>query len=552
MDNITVIILFHNNNGINICLQAVLSQLEDGDEIILVNDHSEAAYLSEIDTFLKDPRIHMYSVCKKCGNRSYNRNLGAAKSKNDILLFLDGDMVLCSGSLKAFRRAHKSKGYVAFLGNAHGMRFSELHMSLYLGHRDYLNMLQTDKGRRQLLRDPALADWRRDPFANRQLEPYYWIYYYTCICSVTRAAFQQIGGFDESLITWGSEDIDLGYRLSLLGKIGYATDAHAFHVPHTRNLWDEQLFDRDNTRYLLDKHRSWPFELLLSFDLSGEIYQAIEELYNEISCWDVPSLSPEPAPDTIWVNLPSASHHDDSVIWYNDELKMTRTGLLGLSIPCCDKRFRTAYVSSNIFSYPMILTARILQECMRISSKTLIVPSGMAKRTLWDKAYLLQSSDIYRVYRVSIDTMEYSFEPLEDGLIQVLSPQIDHGFQNSRSHCPVHISAESRRVWSENQHGESVEWLVINFLPRNTQEICQKIENALGIHVCQSYQLSVEEGEYATILDSVPYALRQNKHPLFFVVPSAHQINTQSLTAWAQFRPETDYMLDTSGEIRAL
>lgn len=548
MKNISIIILFHNNRGIDICLQSVLGQLKGKDEIILIDDHSDVDCLNSISGILKTSNIRLYPATEKRGNRSYNRNLGARNSKNDVLLFLDGDMVLAKGSLNSFRRAHEKEGYVAFLGNAHGMRFSEIHMPLYLGYQNYDELLQSDTGRSQLLRDPALADWRVEPFRCKALEPYYWIYYYTCICSVSREVFQSIGGFDEALLTWGSEDIDLGYRLSLCGKIGHATGAHAFHVPHERNLWDEQLFDRDNTRYLLDKHRVWPFEFLLSFDLTGDIYRAIEELCEEISRWNIPYLRPKPFPDTIWINLPSAAHREDSVVWYDGAGKMTKTGLLGLSIPCCDKRFQTVYVSSNVFSYPTILTARIFQECMRIGNKTLLIPSGAAKRVSWNKDYLLQSCDIYRVYYVSVDTMEYELHPLEDGCFQVISPQIEQGLQRARSRCPILVSARARQKWHEEGCLAS-EWVLVNLLPRDTEDIRQKLECALGMRIVQAYRFPA--GNSGTpLLDTIPYALWESRYPLFLVVSSSDEIGNRPAALRARNR--IDLMLDIDGNLRSL
>lgn len=162
-------------------------------------------------------------------------------------------------------------------------------------------------------------------------------------------SFFEVGGFDKALVTWGSEDIDLGYCLSRCGNIGYVEDAHAIHLPHPRNLWDEQLFDRDNIKYLLDKHRVWPFECLISFEFSAETYQLIEQMYAEIASWDLPVLTTKPCPDSIWINVPAVPHTCGTVIWYDHRLCQTSMNLLGISVPCCDQRFETAHVSTNIF-----------------------------------------------------------------------------------------------------------------------------------------------------------------------------------------------------------
>ena len=94
MKTISVIILSHNNKGISICLQAVLDQLCQNDEVIVVDDHSEQAFWDkELSAYQKHQRVRICQALLKRGNRSYNRNLGAQQSKKDILLFLDGDMI---------------------------------------------------------------------------------------------------------------------------------------------------------------------------------------------------------------------------------------------------------------------------------------------------------------------------------------------------------------------------------------------------------------------------------------------------------------------------
>ena len=115
MKDISVIVLCHNNYGISACIDSIISQMELDDELIIVDDHSEGSFWeTELLPYSHNDRIRICSAVKKRGNRAYNRNLGVSKSKNDIFLFLDGDMVLCRGSFQAFRTAHEKAGYAAF------------------------------------------------------------------------------------------------------------------------------------------------------------------------------------------------------------------------------------------------------------------------------------------------------------------------------------------------------------------------------------------------------------------------------------------------------
>lgn len=553
MKKISIIVLCHNNYGINICIKTLLKQLIPEDEIIIINDHSEESFIdAELLEFCKDEQVKIYPVTEKRGNRSHNRNLGARKSKNDILLFLDGDMIVSKETVQAFRDAHEFEGYVAFIGNAHGMRFSEEHMSFHIGHTNYSQLVQTEDGIQQLIDNPTLQDWRFSQFQQPSLEPYYWIYYYTCICSADRNIFMKIGGFDEALVTWGSEDIDLGYQLSLHGKIGYAANAHAVHLPHKRNLWDEQLFDRDNIRYLLDKYRVWPFEMLLSLEFSSECYELIQQIYNEISSWNLKRLSPQPIRNSIWINVPSISHDSDTIVFFNHKQEMTAMGLIGVAIPCCDQRFDIAYISTNIFSYPMELTARILQESMRVSYQVVLVPSETNHRGFWDKSYLIQTKEGYRTYYASSDTMEYEFIPMADGCYQLYSPQIVKWFQASRSHCPVQVSAHSRQIWHKEMRSANQQLLLINLLEQDTDEICQKLEYALGVTFIQQYHFSSRCQIPFSLTENLPLGICNSKYPFLFVTYVLEQFTESSVKYWLHIRQISDLVLSLDGTLSYL
>lgn len=550
MKTISVIILCHNNKGISVCLQAILKQLTPNDEVIVVDDHSEQSFLDEeLLPYRGCENLRICQAVRKRGNRSYNRNIGAQQSEKDILLFLDGDMVPVPGMVEAFRNAHDNEDYAAFIGCAHGMRFGEEHLRFHIGHGNYRDMVQTEEGLEHLAQDPCLEDWRTQPFHRPELEPYYWIYYYTCICSAQRTAFQKIGGFDEALVTWGSEDIDLGYRLQVCGKIGCLTDAHAVHLPHQRSLWDEQLFDRDNIRYLLDKHRTWPFELLLSFDLSAEIYQSIQHMRDEVTRWNLPRITPEPTPGTLWINVPSIRHTDDTVIWYSESSVESSLELFGMALPCCDQFFEAAYVSSHVFSYPMIMTSRILQECMRVSRRVVVLPALGSRRKVWEWEFLLIEREINRNYYLSSDTMEFEFHPLKDGSCQILSPQVAARQAASRSHCPVLLSAQSRQIWHQRVKEALPRLTLVNLVERDTDELRKTLERALGVSFEQAYQFPVPADSMISLIEDIPVALAACNSSLLFFVRSRRDVRKNSVAQWLRYRDTPDFLLELDGTI---
>lgn len=553
MKKISVIVIVHNNKRIDICINSILEQLLSEDEIIIVNDHSDANYINtQLKPLLINKQILLYHAKEKRGNRSYNRNLGVQNSKNEILLFLDGDMVISELTLHFFRKAHENNEYVGFLGNAHGLRFSEKNLCLCLGKDNYSQAFQTNENICQLIKNPILEDWRIADLKNPAMEQWFWIYYYTCICSIKRTCFFEIGGFDEAIVTWGSEDIDFGYRLHKYGKIGYVSGAHAVHVPHDRNLWDEQVFDRDNLRYLLDKHNAWPFEMLISFDFSCESYKLMEQIINEIASWKLPDLKAQPIPNSIWINTPSLFCNSNTIVYYDETLNIVSLNLIGIVVPCCDQRFDVAYVSENIFSYPIIIACRILQECLRISKKAILVPVTMTKRKYWDDQSLFCTKEAYRTGYISTDIAEYKFIPMEDGTYRICSPELIHYFQGALSHCPIYVTARSRRLWHEQKKNYSDKFILVNFSNRDTDEIQNKLENILDIRFLNSYSYTLERGKIYLFMDILPVTLSDSKCNFIFICNTLCQFSEKSVQKWLCKRKAHDFILSLDGDLSPL
>ena len=141
MKAISIIVLFHNNDHFDMVINALLKQKIDDDEIIIVNDNSDQIHLQEIEKFRKVDGITIINA-DKSGNRSYNRNFGAANSRSELLLFVDGDMVLMDNCLHLIRMALIS-GYVGAFGNIFQGGNTPEQMNLLLGF-DYLEFLKSD------------------------------------------------------------------------------------------------------------------------------------------------------------------------------------------------------------------------------------------------------------------------------------------------------------------------------------------------------------------------------------------------------------------------
>ena len=135
-------------------------------------------------------------------NRGKARNAGVAAATGRIVVFVDDDVELPQHFLAAHFRAHAGAVPVAASG--------------------------------PILNVPDYGSHAKPSFAN-----YSGAYFCTCNVSLSRAAFEAAGGFDEDFDLYGWEDTELGLRLRRRGlRRAFAWDAYLYHIkpPSTETL----------------------------------------------------------------------------------------------------------------------------------------------------------------------------------------------------------------------------------------------------------------------------------------------------------------------------
>lgn len=213
--------------------------------VAVVDDHDDAG---EIGAVLAEAARHLRLrvVPGPRRGRAAARNAGAEHSTARRLVFLDDDVLVGAGFLRAHARAAAADRFV------HG-RMRELPAAERLlaeidgaGYRDVQRA-------RAGYEDPAAPrDPRRRLLANAleqtveamaegslpDVAP--WLGFIGGNTAVDRAALLRAGGFDPGFgVDWGCEDLELGLRLHRLGvHRGFEPAALGIHLSHARpNRW---------------------------------------------------------------------------------------------------------------------------------------------------------------------------------------------------------------------------------------------------------------------------------------------------------------------------
>jgi glycosyltransferase involved in cell wall biosynthesis len=212
-----------------------LNTSTDDFEVIVVDD------CSTDDTNMNYESIeytYRYRYVRHAKNKSAAaaRNTGIEIAKGEVLLFLDDDMLAEPELLNEHLAIHDRIDSAAVMGNINipmGMKVD--------GFAKYLSK----RGVQKLEKDQAM------PF-------YYWC---SGNASVKKSTLLQVGSFDESIVVYGGEDLELAYRLSSVDSIVfvYASKAVSYHLcyqslSHTTERM--YTYGKKSLAYILQKHPS--------------------------------------------------------------------------------------------------------------------------------------------------------------------------------------------------------------------------------------------------------------------------------------------------------
>lgn len=258
MDMISVIIPCHNNQRIlPWVLQAIHASRIPSLEVICIDDASDLDIRVITEAYgahyLRLPEDHP-------GRRALARNRGHRAARGTITLYLDGDIIPEPRIVLSALQMHAQRSRVAIKYPVYNIREPEHDKSLPSIASLIISQESAKLG--PYVRKHCGIDTCPVPRRLRDSETDLW---FLCASHCTSVEWQEVeasGGWDESFIGWGEEDLELAYRLYRNGlKFIYPKRKHgaAYHLDHPRN-WASDLISLDrNVRYFREKFPdSWP------------------------------------------------------------------------------------------------------------------------------------------------------------------------------------------------------------------------------------------------------------------------------------------------------
>jgi glycosyltransferase involved in cell wall biosynthesis len=352
-------------------------------EVIVADDGSREPLGSVVDAYRQQIPINYVRLAKNSG-RATARNAGASRARGRRLLFLDCDSV----PLKGLVHGHATFGIDdherrVLLGSRIDPGWKALEDSAAYSespsavapHEDDLRHVYSFEAR------AGNITGHRTPY----------MFCFTHNLSVPRDAFVELGGFDESFVQWGWEDVEFGYRFFLswhrTGGFDYRPDIICMHLPHFHGARLTEIISTPNVRYLKKKHPYFDLELLgtapdARVESKVRYYEGILAKIRlaglGLSAADVTRLLPETGQqNALWIGAGLGIDGEDR--WQLDhgrDAQARNLHLLGVDTPFDEGAFDTV-VNVDLWRFltPQDLSLAIV-ESLRISKRLLLVASA--------------------------------------------------------------------------------------------------------------------------------------------------------------------------------
>jgi len=230
-------------NPLSWAIKSLLLQKPKINEIIIVDDHSNDYTEEVVNSFrneAKEAGVNLvYIRNKKRRGNGESRNIGARQAKSKYLFFIDDDCISAPfsafGAVYCFEELVKGGDKVAMVGLPVYFRTSK--PSKIVPKKD-IGSLNFIKGVFSVNKDAFPEEYLKEEYKNEKfidtelhiLNPFR-IQNANAYCLCSKQAFEEVGGFPETVIKRG-EDREFGCKLTANGYIIYFQPDPKFHCVH--------------------------------------------------------------------------------------------------------------------------------------------------------------------------------------------------------------------------------------------------------------------------------------------------------------------------------
>jgi hypothetical protein len=213
------------------------------------------------------------------------RNAGARLASAPVLVFIDSGTLAGPDFLSAHLDANAATPSRAVIGDTYGYRPHDLTPGL----AETISQLRPGEVIERFRGIGTFRDWRADELVkvdfdvNRRAVP--WLLFWTTNISLRAADFCRVGGFDEDFRNWGSEDLELGFRLHRAGvRFMFSHEAWAIETPHERDTAANMAGNEGNLLMFLAKHPEPVIELTWALFMRDLLWP-VEYEYQALLNW---------------------------------------------------------------------------------------------------------------------------------------------------------------------------------------------------------------------------------------------------------------------------
>ncbi len=260
-------------------LKYMLCGLQDQDigkdefEVIIINDGSTDDTEEVVKQF--EDKINIKFIFEENSGQATARNKGIAIAQNEIILFLDDDILVGPDLVRLHVEEHSKNSNSIVLGKINLVPASNF---------DEVAKIIDSEGYQQAfckIADYTCEDWYLDmveAIYRKGLNDIAWICFTGGNSSIEKKDIENLHGFDTEFYRWGPEDIELGYRCKKAGlKFRYCNNLLGFHIDKYKDRAQMMSDTARNVKYLKDKYPGdSSIENYINYTCGGF---SLEELY---------------------------------------------------------------------------------------------------------------------------------------------------------------------------------------------------------------------------------------------------------------------------------